>query len=247
MRLTKREFLQTAAAGAVSLLPMMTVCGSDNAQEPIKAFCIDFNWLRNPSRFPSPGHWADADPKEHVKWYKDLGCNTIQTFCVSCNGYAWYRGNAVPEQTGLKFDFLPEMVELGHKEKMKVFGYYCAGANRYWKEKYPDENHDTPTWYHIPFTNRYLDYLSVSIEDALKKTGIDGFMVDWLWNPEKDLWLKCEQEMYAELMGESFPGTDKVSKEQTAAYRKKSTESLLEADLRDGKIGVAEVSDLAFV
>ena len=37
--------------------------------------------------------FAHADPKVHFQWYKDLGVNVIHTFCVSCDGYAWYRGS----------------------------------------------------------------------------------------------------------------------------------------------------------
>ncbi|MDR1924543.1 MAG: family 10 glycosylhydrolase, partial [Planctomycetaceae bacterium] len=192
---------------------------NETIAESIKAFCIDFNWDK--PHLAKPGRWADADPKEHIKWYKELGCNIVQTFCVSCNGYAWYKGGVVPEQPDLKHDFLTDMVNLGHKEKMKVFGYYCVGANSRWQKEHPEENYAQRDL-HVPLTNKYLDYLGSAIEDAVKKTGIDGFMIDWLWNPPKDGWLKCEQEMYVELMNEKFPGVDKVSKESTLEYRRRS-------------------------
>ncbi len=77
----------------------------------IHGFCIDFNWGEGgPNKFAQPGLWAEASPKDHIKWYKDLGVNTIQTFSVSCNGYAWYKNGVVPEQPGLKYDFLTDMV-----------------------------------------------------------------------------------------------------------------------------------------
>ena len=90
------------------------------ADEPlpdeIKAYCIDFNWGEGgPNGFAGPGLWADADPAKHVDWYKALGANVMQTFCVSCNGYAWYKNGVVPEQPGLKHDFLTEVVRLGHR------------------------------------------------------------------------------------------------------------------------------------
>ena len=67
----------------------------------IKAYCIDFNWGEGgPNGFAAPGLWADADPVAHVNWYADLGCNVIQSFAVSCNGYAWYKNGIVPEQPG---------------------------------------------------------------------------------------------------------------------------------------------------
>jgi hypothetical protein len=75
------------------------------ADGPIKAFCIDFNWAPDwapeGNGFAKPGLWADADQLQHVAWYEQLGCNVIQTFAVSGNGYAWYKGGVVPEQPGL--------------------------------------------------------------------------------------------------------------------------------------------------
>ena len=85
------------------------------ATDEIKAYCLDFNWApthRRGKPFAKPGLWAGADPAEHVAWYKTMGANVIQTFCVSTNGYAWYKDGVVPEQPGLKHDFLPEVVKL---------------------------------------------------------------------------------------------------------------------------------------
>jgi alpha-L-rhamnosidase len=180
-------------------------------KQPLRAYCIDFNWLVDGKHvFPEPGHWADADPAAHVKWYKDAGVNCIQTFVLSANGYAWYKGGPVPEQPGLKHDFLPEVVKLGHKERMLVMGYYCIGANTLWGKLHPEQSYGTPSWMHIPLTKEYIEYLCVSVEDALKKTGMDGFMLDWMVNTSGK-WLDCEKTMYQELLGVPFPGDDKIS------------------------------------
>ena len=191
----------------------------------IKAYCIDFNWGSR-RRFATPGSWADANPVEHVAWYKAMGVNVIQTFCVSCNGYAWYKNGFVPEQPGLKHDFLPEMVRLGHKEGMVVMGYFCIGANTRWGQEHPGLSYGTPSTYHIPYTDEYLAYLSAAIGDAVRKTGIDGFMIDWVWQPRRlsagGKWLECEKELYAQLMAEKFPGEDKLSKEREVAYGRKA-------------------------
>ncbi len=200
---------------------------SDSA-EPIKAFCIDFNWgPGGVNAFAGPGLWADASPPEHIAWYQALGANVVQTFAVSCNGYAWYKGGFVPQQPGLKYDFLTTMVELGHQRKMRVMGYFCVGANTRWAQEHPRQSYGTISSPHIPFTAEYLDYLSASIEDALKKTGMDGFMIDWVWNPG-DLqpaplgWLDCEQQMFRELLGRPFPGKDKITPEIDLAFRRKA-------------------------
>jgi hypothetical protein len=191
----------------------------------IKAYCLDFNWGGR-RRFARPGSWRDADPAAHVAWYKAMGVNVIQTFCVSCNGYAWYKNGVVPEQPGLKHDFLPQVVKLGHREGMRVMGYFCIAANTKWGTDHPDLSYGTPTTYHIPYTDEYLEYLCASIRDAVRKTGIDGFMIDWLWQPRrqstKGKWIECETELYKQLMGEEFPGEDALTKQQDLAYSRKA-------------------------
>jgi hypothetical protein len=194
----------------------------------IKAYCIDFNWAatsRKRKPFAAPGAWASANPAEHVAWYKAIGANVIQTFCIPNNGYAWYKNGFVPEQPGLKHDFLPEVVKLGHKEGMLVFGYFCVQANGKWCKDNPELTYGEGG-HSIALVDEYLDYLSKAISDAVAKTGIDGFMIDWLWMPNRrpteGKWLECEKKLYKQLMGEDFPGEDKLTKEQDLAYSRKA-------------------------
>ena len=89
---------------------------------------------------------------------------------------------------------------------MRVMGYFCVGANTLWGQKHPDLSYGIPSKPHIPFTREYLDYLCAEIKDALSRTGMDGFMIDWVWNPgdlegEPLRWLDCEQRMYRETPG----------------------------------------------
>ena len=195
----------------------------------IKAYCLDFNWAPTRRRgrpFAKPGQWAAADPARHVAWYKAVGANVIQTFCVSTNGYAWYKGGPVPEQPGLKHDFLPEVVKLGHREGLLVMGYFCIASNPKWGTDHPDQSYGTPTTYHIPYTDEYLEYLSKSIGDTVRRTGIDGFMIDWLWMPNRKStqgkWLACEKKLYEQLMGKPFPGDDKLTRQQDTEYSRKA-------------------------
>jgi alpha-L-fucosidase len=198
--------------------------------EPIRAYCVDFNWgPGGPNGFAPPGLWADADPAKHVAWYKALGVNAIQTFCVSCNGYTWYKNGVVPEQPGLKHDFLREVVRLAHREKMLVLGYFCAGSNTKWGREHPDLSYGFPSAPHIPYTDEYLKYLDASIRDAVGKTEMDGFMVDWLRMPttrasNANRWLDCEKKLYAQLMGAPFPGEQQLTPAQMTEYGRRAVE-----------------------
>ncbi|MDR2763725.1 MAG: family 10 glycosylhydrolase [Tannerella sp.] len=199
------------------------------ADEPVKAYCIDYNWGEGGAHgFARPGLWADANPAEHVEWYAALGCNVIQSFAVSCNGYAWYKNGIIPEQPGLQHDFLTEQVRLARQKNMKVIGYFCVGANNKWEDDHPDLCYRMGGQ-QIPLTRQYLDYLCASIEDAIRKTDIDGIMLDWFYNPGGGRdplpplrWLPCEEEMYRELTGEDFPGKENVTEDMALAFRRKA-------------------------
>ncbi|MBN2307657.1 MAG: hypothetical protein JXR94_01725 [Candidatus Hydrogenedentes bacterium] len=201
-------------------------------EEPIKAFSIDFNWgPGGDNAFAGPGHWADAEPAAHVAWYEGLGVNTIQTFAVSCNGYAWYKNGKVPEQPGLKHDFLPEMVRLGHERGMRVMAYFCVGANTRWSKEHPEQSYGAEADFNLIMTDEYLDYLTMAIEEAITLTGIDGFMIDWVWNPfraresqAQGKWMDAEKALFEQVMGIPFPGEDNLADEQYLAYSRKNIE-----------------------
>ncbi len=221
-----------AVAVALSSWAMTQIAAQDRShtnQEGIRAYCIDFNWgSGGPNAFAAPGLWADADPAAHVDWYKSLGANVLQTFCVSCNGYAWYQGGVVPEQPGLKHDFLTEVVRLAHQEDMKVMGYFCVAANTRWGQLHPTESYGIPSDGHIPLTGKYNAYLADAIEDALKRTKVDGFMIDWLFHgpihETRIRWLPCEIEMWSELMDGPFPGRAEVTKVQQMEFARRSVD-----------------------
>ncbi len=204
------------------------LCLPAGAEERIKAFCVDFNW--GTQGFARPGMYAKAKAAEHVAWYKAMGVNTIQTFCVSCPGYAWYRSDVAPVQPGMEGDFLKEMAQLGHTSGMKVMGYFCIGANAHWNEQHPDLTHNLSGSISIPFTAAYLDYLGKVIPEALTKTGIDGFMIDWMYNashfyPDKKYgWLDCEKQMYAELFGAPFPGEAAMDKARIDEFGRRAVD-----------------------
>ena len=115
----------------------------------------------------------------------------------------------MPEQPGLKHDFLKEVVRLGHREKMLVMGYFCIGSNTRWGRQRPELSYGIPSACHIPYTREYLDYLDLAISEAVQQTGIDGFMIDWVWMPDRrssqGKWLPCEKKLYKESWAKNSP------------------------------------------
>jgi hypothetical protein len=229
--LSRREVMISGAA-AIGAAMLGGGCTSSKrartveppASRPVKAFCIDFNW--HAGKAAPPGTYAQADPAEHVRWYQDLGANTIQTFCVSYNGYAWYPSGVAPVTPGLKHpNFLGEMVERGHNAGMKVMGYFTLGANPYWEKLHPELVHGGDSDYiKIPMTLEYLDYFCRSVEDTLHKTDVDGFMIDWVRPTRHKNWLPCEKEMYRQLLGEQFPESGQPAPKAVLEFDRRAIE-----------------------
>ena len=234
-----RQHRVRLSLGALSALScVFTFCalaqaGAPSPPERAKAFCVDFNWGPGGSNgFAPPGLWAEAVPAQHVEWYAKLGANTIQTFAVSCNGYAWYKGGKIPAQPGLRHDFLPEVVKLGHQQHLRVMGYFCVAANTRWGSEHPGLSYGTPSTYHLPLTEAYLDYLGLAVQEALTQSGMDGFMVDWLWNPSDQArqaarngqWLEAEQALFRTMTGQPFPAQGAPGPEARGLYERKAIE-----------------------
>jgi len=201
-------------------------------QQPIKSVCIDINWdlFWRPA---SPGLYTNADPRAQARWCHELGANVMQTFCVSYNGYAWFPSETAPVNPGLTGNFLQQQVEEARRLEMRVMGYFCLGSNPLWEMTHPDgESHDllmgrrrvegATNW--IPFTNDYLDYFCASVRDALRKTEIDGFMIDWFNIYRGAHWLESEKRMWEELLGEKFPACGVPSTEAEIEFKRRQIE-----------------------
>lgn len=50
----------------------------------------------------------------------------------------------------------------------------------------------------------------------------DGFMVDWVRPTQHQHWLKCEREMYRQLLGEQFPASGSPPKDVILEFDKRA-------------------------
>jgi hypothetical protein len=66
------------------------------------------------------------------------------------------------------------------------------------------------------------------MEDAIKKTDIDGYMIDWVWNPSSKLrdagWLLAEQKLFEQLTGKPFPKSGRPDDGEKLEYERKAIE-----------------------
>jgi hypothetical protein len=91
-------------------------------------------------------------------------------------------------------------------------------------------SYGTPAWYHIPYTDLYLDFLVKQISESLIVSGMDGFMIDWFWpvpqsvrdQENKGKWLETEKSLYQQLTGQVFPGEGNLTNDELFNYERKS-------------------------
>ena len=57
---------------------------------------------------------------------------------------------------------------------------------------------------------------------------MDGFMIEWIWNPNKELrkdgWINSEKKLFSQLTGSEFPATGVPSDEDILAYERAAIE-----------------------
>ena len=115
---------------------------------------------------------------------------------------------------------------------MRVMGYFCVAANTRWAKEHPDLSYGFPSDYHLPLSDAYLDYLGAAVEDAVRRTDMDGFMVDWLWNPtdkvraaqNKGRWIDCDKQLFETLVGKPFPANGRPAAADRQVYERKAIE-----------------------
>lgn len=178
-------------------------------QDPLRSFQVDFNWYGGKSA--KAGLFTDSDPKEYVRYNKQLGCNNMWTYATSYNGYAWYDSKIAPKNPGLKINFTAETTDFAHQMGMTVFAYVCLADNPYLIEKNPKLARVDESMFRMALSKWYLDYVGSVIEEVMEQVPqLDGIAIDWFRGAsvlERSEWTEDEQKTYSELMGEKvIPG-----------------------------------------
>ena len=109
-------------------------------------------------------------------------------------------------------------------------GYYCCGSNSRWAAENPRLAYGASRKLtqglghncHIPYTDEYLAYLDLAVRDAVAHTRIAGFLVDWLWMPNREstqgAWIEPERRLFEQFMGRPFPGEAQLTPADDLEY-----------------------------
>lgn len=192
----------------------------------IKSFSIDFNWVN--ATWAPQDSFAQADAQTWAAWYKALGCTNFWTFAVSYNGCSWYDSAYSPKIKGLDGNFTKACVEAGHKHAMSVYAYHCLAANPVVEAAHPAwSRKNKDDLFNLILCDDYIDLFCNMIHESASLCAYDGIVIDWFRCPKNRLpvWEPVEQALFEQRMGVPFPGADKLSSAQLAAFEKRCIEA----------------------
>lgn len=138
-----------------------------------------------------PGVGDDFDPQEFVKTLKQAHVNSITIFAKCHHGMSYYPTKVGMQHPHLKKDLLGEMIEVCHKNNIRVPVYisvawdeYAASQHQDWLQvdKEGKLAGRSPLgnigWRFLCMNTPYVDYLSEQTKEILENYELDGIFFD---------------------------------------------------------------------
>ncbi|WP_058308543.1 alpha-amylase family protein [Gracilibacillus massiliensis] len=144
-----------------------------------------------------PDVGVDFDANQFVNTLKKSHINSVTVFAKCHHGYSYYPTEVGTIHPTLNRDLLGEMIEVCHKEGIKVPAYTTvvwdelAAENADWRQidregklvgRPPLGNHDNDepetAWKSLCMNSPYIDHLEKHTEEFVKKYDIDGVFFD---------------------------------------------------------------------
>ncbi|MCP5119503.1 MAG: hypothetical protein GY953_52555, partial [bacterium] len=103
------------------LILMLALAGS--AQTPVpkltetyRHYCFDFNWVDKLDREGNPlSEYQRLSAEDHIRHLVEMKANSLMVFTMSISGYMFYDSKVGERHPTLEYDYLKEIVRLGHE------------------------------------------------------------------------------------------------------------------------------------
>ena len=104
-----------------------------------REYCFDFNWVDKLDRHVKPlSDYAQLSAQQQIQDLVDINADSIMVFCMSISGYMFYDSKVGIRHPTLKFDYLKEMIRLGHEKGIAMELYVPTMWGDYLIEQHPD-------------------------------------------------------------------------------------------------------------
>jgi uncharacterized lipoprotein YddW (UPF0748 family) len=153
-----------------------------------REYCFDFNWVDKLDRHVKPlSDYAQLSAKQQIQDLVDINADSIMVFCMSITGYMFYDSKVGIRHPTLKFDYLKEMIRLGHEKGIAMELYVPTMWADYLIEQHPDWGMRNPDGtlftaayegYHPDPNSPAADWYVEVIRELVPAYGGDAFFAD---------------------------------------------------------------------
>ena len=156
--------------------------------ETYRHYCFDFNWVDKLDRQGKAlSDYSKMSAADHVKHLVEMKANSLMVFCMSISGYMFYDSEVGQRHPSLDYDYLKEIIQLGHKEGIAMELYVPTMWADWLVQQHPswgirDSNGDLYTrffgGYHPDLNSPAADWYVDVLRELIPAYGGDAFFAD---------------------------------------------------------------------
>ena len=153
-----------------------------------REYCFDFNWVDKLHDHVKPlSDYAQLSAQQEIQDLLDIHSDSLMVFCMSISGYMFYDSKVGKRHPTLKYDYLKEMIRLGHEKGIAMELYVPTMWADYLIEQHPDWGMRNPDGtlftaayggYHPDPNSPAADWYVEVIRELIPSYGGDGFFAD---------------------------------------------------------------------
>lgn len=158
--------------------------------ETYRHYCFDFNWVDKLDRQGNPlSDYRRLSAEDHVRKLVEMKANSLMVFTMSISGYMFYDSKVGERHPTLEYDYLKEIVRLGHQRGIAMELYVptiwadrLVQKNPSWGVRNPDGTLYTSSYggYHPDPNSPAADWYVKVIRELIPAYNGDAFFADGL-------------------------------------------------------------------
>ncbi|MCX6621740.1 MAG: beta-galactosidase trimerization domain-containing protein [Acidobacteria bacterium] len=177
--------------GVVLLLGAAALSGQTpvpKLTETYRHYCFDFNWVDKLDRAGKPlSDYSKLSAEEQIRALEEMHANSLMVFTMSISGYTFFDSKVGERHPRLNYDYLKEMVRLGHQRGIAMELYVpTAWADRViqkspsWAIRKPDGSLLTSLYggYHPDINSPAAGWYASLLRELFPAYGAEGFFAD---------------------------------------------------------------------
>ena len=153
-----------------------------------REYCFDFNWVDKLEGHVKPlSNYAHLSAASEIDELVEICSDSLMVFCMSISGYTFYNSKVGVRHPSLQYDYLKEIIRLGHEKGIAMelyvptmWGDYLIQQHAEWGLRNPDGSLYTAAFggYHPDLNSPAADWYVEVIRELIPDYGGDAFFAD---------------------------------------------------------------------